>query len=55
MQDGGHFRLGANENIVFLIAYTIGFPEMYSLHTLKKIPTKLHSEPHYMQVNYSTK
>jgi len=41
MQDGGLIGIGANENIVFLIAYTITFPKMYSFHTLKKIPTKL--------------
>jgi len=47
MQEGAHIGLGANENIVFLIAYTISFPKMYSFHTLQKIPTKLHSEPDY--------
>ena len=45
MQDGGPIGLGAKENIIFLIAYTISFPKMYSFHTLQKIPTKLHSEP----------
>jgi len=41
MQDGGHIGVGANENIVFLIAYIISFPKMYSFHTLQKIPTKV--------------
>src|SRR6218665_1307984 len=36
MQDGGHIGLGANGNIVFLIAYTISFQKMYSFHTLHK-------------------
>ena len=40
-------RLGANGNIVFLIAYTITFSKMYSFHTLHKIPAKIHSEPDY--------
>src|SRR6218665_378988 len=44
MQDGGNIGVGANVNIVFLIAYVISFPKMYSFHTLQKIPTKLHSE-----------
>ena len=47
MQDGGHIGVGANVNIVFLIAYVISFPKMYSFHTLQKIPTKLHSELDY--------
>ena len=41
MQDGGHIGIGANVNIVFLIAYVISFPKMYSFHTLQKIPTKV--------------
>ena len=41
MQDDGQIGLGANVNIVFLIAYTMSFPKMYSLHTLQEIPTKV--------------
>src|SRR6218665_2752479 len=41
MQDGGHIGVGANVNIVFLNAYVISFPKMYSFHTLQKIPTKV--------------
>ena len=41
MQDGGHIGVGANVNIVFLIAYVISFPKMYSFPTLQKIPTKV--------------
>ena len=41
IQDGGHKGLGANGNIVFLIAYAIMFPKMYSFHTLHKNPTKV--------------
>src|SRR6218665_2269015 len=41
MQDGGHIGIGANVNIVFLNAYVISFPKMYSFHTLQKIPTKV--------------
>src|SRR6218665_268393 len=47
MQDGCHIGVGANLNIVFLIAYVISFPKMYSFHTLQKILTKLHSELDY--------
>src|SRR6218665_2428176 len=36
MQDGGHIGVGANENIVFLIAYIISFPKMYCFHTFKR-------------------
>jgi len=36
--------LGVNGNIVFLIAYIMSFPKMYSFHTLQKVPAKLHSE-----------
>jgi|SRR6218665_304238 len=54
MQDGGYIGLGANENIVFLIAYTISFPKMYSFQTLQKIPTKLHSKPDYMSYVVNT-
>jgi len=45
MQDGGHIGLGENGNIVFLIAYAISFPRMYSFYTLHKNPAKVHSEP----------
>src|SRR6218665_134411 len=49
MQDGGHIGVRANVNIVFLIAYVISLPKMYSFHTLQKIPTKLHSELDYSE------
>jgi len=47
IQDGGHIGIRANGNIVFLIAYTMKFPKMYSFATLHmhKNPAKLHSEP----------
>jgi len=48
MQYGSHTGLGANGNIVFSIAYTIGFRKMYSFHTLHKTPAKIHSEPDYI-------
>ena len=51
IQDGGQIGLGANGNIVFLIAYTIRFPKMYSFDTLQKIPAKLHSEPDYIRAS----
>jgi len=51
MQDGGHIGLGANGNIVFLIAYAISFPKMYSFHTLHKNPAKVHSEPDLSQAD----
>ena len=35
----------ANGNIVFLVAYTIKYPKMYSFDTLHKNPAKLHYEP----------
>src|SRR6218665_3940320 len=34
MQDSDHIGLGVNGNIVFMIACAIGFPKMYSFHTL---------------------
>jgi len=36
MQDGGHIALGANENIVFLIAYTISYPKIIVFILSKK-------------------
>ena len=36
MQDGGHIGHGVNENIVFLIAYIISFPKMYSFYTFQR-------------------
>src|SRR6218665_1935029 len=36
MQYGNHIGPGANENIVFLIAYTISFPKMYSFNTFQR-------------------
>jgi len=48
IQDGGHVGIRANGNIVFLVAYTINFPKMYSFDTLHKNPAKLHYEPDYM-------
>jgi len=36
MQDGGNIELGTNENIVFLITYTISFPKMYSFYTFQR-------------------
>jgi len=39
IKDGGHIGLGANRNIVFLVAYIIMFPKMYSFHTLQENPT----------------
>jgi len=47
IQDGGHIGIKANGNIVFLIAYTMKFPKMYSFDTLHKHPAKWHSEPDY--------
>ena len=47
IQDGGHVGIRGNGNIVFLVAYTIKFPKMYSFDTLHKNPTKLHYEPDY--------
>src|SRR6218665_1217901 len=41
MQDGGHIAPGANENIIFLIAYTISFPKIYSLYTFQKNVTEI--------------
>ena len=37
----------ASGNIVFVIAYTIKFPKMYSFDTLHKNLAKLHNEPDY--------
>jgi len=45
MQDGCHIGLRENGNIVFPIAYTMSVPKMYSVHTLQKVATRLHSEP----------
>jgi len=36
MQDDGHIGPGANEDIVFLIDYTISFPKMYSFYTFQR-------------------
>ena len=48
IQDGWHIGIRANGNIIFLIAYTIKFPKMYSFDTLHKILATLHSEPDYI-------
>ena len=40
VQNGGHKGLGANGNIVFLIAYELRFPKMYNFETLHKNPAK---------------
>ena len=48
MQEGGHIGPGANEDIVFLIAYTISFPKVYSFHAFQRNLAETLTKPCFM-------
>src|SRR6218665_1579296 len=48
MQNGGHIGVGANVNIVFLIAYIISFPNMYSFHTFQNYLAEIFTKTCFM-------
>src|SRR6218665_1115263 len=48
MQDGGRIGLGANVNIVFMIAYIISFPNMSSFHTFQKYFAEIFTKTCFM-------